>query len=80
MLSFGQLQLSRPQLYTNMHAKKQRQEVEGSCLIFFFSDCIFFVCIKQTATKMISDKKPDYVVIFNDDAAIHQEVRGSGSS
>lgn len=61
MLSFGQLRLSRPQLYTNMHAKKQRQEVEDSCLNFY-PDCPFFLStLKQTATKMVGDKKPNDV-------------------
>lgn len=32
MLSFSQLVLSRPQLYTNTQAKKQRQDVEDSCM------------------------------------------------
>lgn len=33
MLSFGQFWLYRRPLYTNNHAKKQRQEVEAWCLI-----------------------------------------------
>lgn len=61
MLSFGQLRLSRPQLYTNMHAKKQRREVEGSCQIFY-SDCVFCACVKQATRK--SDAKPDYDLVW----------------
>lgn len=42
-----------------MHAKEQRQEVEDSSLNFY-TDCLFFVCIKQIDTKIIH-KKSDYV-------------------
>lgn len=48
MLCFGRIRLARPQLYTNIHAQKQRQEVEDSLHSLFL---FFLLCMKYIYTK-----------------------------
>lgn len=69
MLSRGQLGLPRPQLYTNMHAKKQRQEVEDSCLNFY-PDCKFFCVHEANYHKKTSEKVTRNVIICSADISL----------